>query len=202
MEEHSPEYAPQANESAEVCVSLLKGHFLTVRSCIESRLGHLIPVRHLLIAWMIRHAASLITWCAKGHDEQTAYQRVRSRQFRTRLMTFGEMCRLKVRNQEPTSVHPDGRRWHSGVFVGIDRRTGQYIIYSDDQVRLAKTVVRDPRSTSGARSRCLVYGVRHGTCMCLGRQKSSSRRERANLRRRSSLPDSHTSVQPIWNNMG
>ena len=41
-------------------------------------------------------------------------------------------------------MHPDGRRWHSGVFVGIDRRTGQYKIYSDDQVRLARTVVRVP----------------------------------------------------------
>ena len=107
MEEHSPEYDPQANGSAEVGVKLLKGHFRTVRSCIESRLGHRIPVRHPLIAWMIRHAASLITWCAKGQDGQTAYQRVRSRQFKTRLMSFGEMCRFKLRSQEPTSTHAD-----------------------------------------------------------------------------------------------
>ena len=141
-----PEYDPQANGSAEVGVKLLKGHFRTVRSCIESRFGHRIPVHHPLIAWMIRHAASLITWCAKGQDGQTAYQRVRSRQFKTRLMTFGEVCRFKVRSQEPTSTHPDGRRWHSGVFVGTDRRTGQYMIYSDDQVRLARTVVRVPEA--------------------------------------------------------
>ena len=77
-------------------------------------------------------------------DPTSAYQRVRSIQFKTRVMTFGEVCRFKVRSQQPTSVHPDGRRWHSGVFVGIDRRTGQYMIYSDDQVRLAMTVVRVP----------------------------------------------------------
>ena len=42
-------------------------------------------------------------------------------------------------------MHVDGRRWHSGVFVGVDRRTGQYVIYSDDQ-RLARTVVRVPEA--------------------------------------------------------
>ena len=61
-------------------------------------------------------------------------------------MTVREMCKFKVRSQEPASVHLDGRRWHSGVFVGVDRRTGQYIIYSDDQVRLARTVVRVPEA--------------------------------------------------------
>ena len=75
MQEHSPEYDPQANGSAEVGVKLVKGHFRTIRSCIETRLGYRIPVRHPLMAWMIRHAAHLVTWCAKGHDGQTAYQR-------------------------------------------------------------------------------------------------------------------------------
>ena len=93
LEYHSPDHDPQANGSAEVGVKLLKGHFRTARLCIESRLGHRIQVRHPLIAWMIQHAASLITWCAKGQDGQTALQRVRSRQFKTRLMTFGEVCR-------------------------------------------------------------------------------------------------------------
>ena len=35
MEEHSPENDPQANGIAEVGVTLLKGHFRTVRPCIE-----------------------------------------------------------------------------------------------------------------------------------------------------------------------
>ena len=45
------------------------------------------------------------------------------------------VCRFNVRSQEPTSVHPDGRRWHRG---------GQYMIYSDDRFRLPRTVVRVP----------------------------------------------------------
>ena len=77
MEEHPPEYDPQANGSAEVGVKLMKGHFRTLRADIESRIGFRIPVRHPVVAWMVRHAANLVTWCARRHDGLTGYQRVR-----------------------------------------------------------------------------------------------------------------------------
>ena len=108
MEEHSPEYDPQSNGSAEVAVRLLKGHLRTMRSCLESRIGFKIPVRHALMSWLVRHSAALVTWCAKGHDGQTAYQRVRGREFRTRLMSFGECCSFKNRSVEPLDRNPDG----------------------------------------------------------------------------------------------
>ena len=34
----------------------------------------------------------------------------------------------------------DGTR----VFIGIDRRTGQYMVYYNDEIKLARTVVRVP----------------------------------------------------------
>ena len=145
LEEHSPEYDPQANGSAEVGVRLLKGHLRTLRSCLESRLGFRVPVRHAVMSWLVRHAAALVTWCAKGHDGQTAYQRVRGREFRTKLLSFGECCSFKVRSQEPVAA-VDNRRFHQGIFVGVDRRTGQYMLFSDGEVRLARTVVRVPEA--------------------------------------------------------
>ena len=146
LEEHSPEYDPQANGSAEVGVKLVKGHMRTLRSDLESRLGYRVPVRHPLMSWLVRHAANLVTWNAKGHDGLTAYQRVRAREFRTRLMTFGELCRFKIRSHEPLSNTLDGKRIHSGVFIGVDRRTGQYMVHSEGQVKLARTVFRVPES--------------------------------------------------------
>ena len=60
-------------------------------------------------------------------------------------MSFGKCCSFKVRSQEPlSSVY--NRRFHRGVFIGIDRRTGQYMLYSEGEVRLARTVVRVPES--------------------------------------------------------
>ena len=143
LEEHSPEYDPKANGSAEVGVRLLKGQFRTLRSCLEEHIGHRIPVRHPLMSWLVRHSANLVTWCTKGHDGQTAYQRVRHREFTTRLLAFGEACSFKNRMLEPVSS-TGGRRFHKGVFIGIDRRTGQYMVYSDGQVKLSRTVMRLP----------------------------------------------------------
>ena len=68
LEEHPPEYDPQSNGSAEVGVKLLKGHLRTLKSCLEAKIGYKVPVKHPLIAWMVRHAADLVTWCARGHD--------------------------------------------------------------------------------------------------------------------------------------
>ena len=101
-------------------------------------------MRHPLISWMVRHAANFVTWCARGSDGRTGHQRVQTRDFRMPLMGFGEFCRFKNRSQEPISSVSGGTRFHSGVFLGIDQRTGQYMIYSDDSIKLARTVVRVP----------------------------------------------------------
>ena len=59
-------------------------------------------------------------------------------------MQFGEFCRFKNRSQESLANVSGGSRFHSGIFLGIDSRTGQYMIYSDDAVKQARTVVRVP----------------------------------------------------------
>ena len=143
LEEHPPEYDPQSNGSAEVGVKLVKGLFRTLRSDLESKIGHRVPVRHPLISWMIRHAADLVTWCSKGHDGRTAHQRLRGRDFKTRLLGFGELCRFKNRSHEQSAGNSV---WHTGIFVGIDQRTGQYMLFADDGVKLARTITRVPES--------------------------------------------------------
>ena len=82
----------------------------------------------------------------KGQDGKTAYLRVRGKPFRTMLMTFGEQCRYKMRSQEPFSASGDGRRFHVGTCVGVDRRTGQYMIHSGDGIAYARTILwfREP----------------------------------------------------------
>ena len=77
LEEHPPEYDLQSNGSAEVGVQLLKGHFRTIRSGLESQLGFRIPVWRPLISWMIRHAGNLINCCWNGHDGRTARHEVK-----------------------------------------------------------------------------------------------------------------------------
>ena len=146
MRENSPEYDPQANGNAEIGVKLLKGMVRTMRSSLEQDLGFRVPARHPVVAWLVRHAASTMNWMVKGHDGMTAYQRVRGKPFTTRLLTFGEQVRFKLRAHEPLSATGDGRRTHLGTYIGIDRRTGQYMIHRGDGVEYARTLFRLPEA--------------------------------------------------------
>ena len=61
-------------------------------------------------------------------------------------MTFGEKCRFKLSSHEPISSSGDGRTFHVGTNVGVDRRTGQYVIHRGDGIEYARTVLRFPES--------------------------------------------------------
>ena len=108
-------------------------------------LGFGVPVRHPMMAWMVMHSGNLIKWCQKGHDGRSVYHRVRSRPFHTRLMAFGEACTFKNGSHEPVSF-ADGKKWHPGVFLGIDRSTGQYTLYAGESSMFARIVLRVPEA--------------------------------------------------------
>ena len=131
MSENPPEYDPRSNGMAEAAVKSWKGMFRTHRSALEERLKAKIPVEHPVISWLAKWSGDVLMWTVKGLDGLTAYHRVRGKPFRTRLPAFGEVVRFKLRPREPIANSSDGRRFHDGVFLGIDRCTGQYIIYDE-----------------------------------------------------------------------
>ena len=107
-----------------------------------------VPARHPLMAWLVRHAADVVNWNMRGPDRLTAYQRVRPKPFRTRLLGCGEMCSYKVRARELLPSSGDGRRWHVGAFIGVDRRTGQYMIHDGGEIKYARTIQRMPEANA------------------------------------------------------
>ena len=59
-------------------------------------------------------------------------------------MAFGESGRFKSRRHEPIGNTTDGRRFNLGTFMGIDRRTGHYMLHDGECIKLARTVLRVP----------------------------------------------------------
>ena len=142
MSESAPEYDPQGNGSAEFGVQLWKGQFKTLRSGLEEEIGYRVPARHPVIAWLAQHPADVLNGTTKGPEGKTPYHKVRGKPFMTRLMRFGKTCRYKNRSHEPLSANSDCRRFHIGTFVGIDLRTGQYMLHGDEGIKFARTIVR------------------------------------------------------------
>ena len=81
----------------------------------------------------------------KGPDGKTARQRVRGLNAIARVIPFGEVRRYKARSQE-AGIAGTIWKWSMGIWMGIQRRTGQYIVYDKARggIRAARTILRMP----------------------------------------------------------
>ena len=100
-------------------------------SGLESRLRAKIPLDHPVMAWLISHAAYIRTCRVRGDDGKTAQQRARGTSHPDKLMEFGAVCRYKCRAKE-TGISGKAWRFSSGVWIGVDKRTGQYMIHDHE----------------------------------------------------------------------
>ena len=143
-EEHPPERDPQANGAIENAVGSVKGLMRTQPLALESRLGHKVPPEHPIMAWLAQHTAFGLTTRIKGDDGQTAYERIRMRPFATRMLEFGELCRHKLNTRDAQQNGTFAARWGQGIFLGIDKMTGRYIIWDSEKIVQARSVQRMP----------------------------------------------------------
>ena len=84
----------------------------------------------------------------RGQDGRTAQQFARGSGASIRLIPFGQICRFKARSNE-TGIGPDLTRWSVGVHIGVERRTGQYIVYDQENETMhhARTIAQVPIPT-------------------------------------------------------
>ena len=144
-DEGSVPYDPQTNGAAESAVKLLKGTIRANVLGLERQIQAKVPVDHPIMSWLVRYSATVRTMRVKGADGRTAQQRVRGSNSATRLIPFGEMCRYKARSHEQ-GIAQSTWKWSTGVWMGIERRTGQYIVYDKAHggIRTARMILRMP----------------------------------------------------------
>ena len=82
-----------------------------------------------LACWLpVSYAAHTRTSRVKEPDVRPAYQRARGTEASVRLLPFGEICPFKWRCQEK-GIGGSARRWSTGIWLGIERCAGQYMVY-------------------------------------------------------------------------
>ena len=140
--EGSVPYDPQSNGAAESAVRLLKGSVRTLQLGLERQIRARIPVGHPIMSWLVRHAACVRTLRMVGADGLSAYQRVKGRDTAgPKLIGFGENCCFKTRSQEK---HDGSWIWSTGVWLGLENRSGQYVIWSTEGIKHARTIMCVP----------------------------------------------------------
>ena len=138
--EHSAAYDSQGNGGTEVGIKILRGQFRTLKLCLESRLGFVIPVEHPIVPWNLEHAALLHAACVRGEDGVTPWSNARGRAFGQRLIGFGEQTHWKPPSKGPQHDADGnmGPRLREGTFLGYKRQSNSYVT-ADEQGNVVET---------------------------------------------------------------
>ncbi len=133
MPENSQEYDSQANGGTEVGIRNVRGFFRTLKFCLERRIGYSIPAKHPITAWLIEHAAHLITVCAKGPDGMTPWQRARGRPFGLKAYGFLEcvMWKPPLKGPQHDVEGNMGPRLFPGIFIGYHKGSNSYRVITE-----------------------------------------------------------------------
>ena len=126
--EKSPVGEPQSNGEVENAVRRVQ--IRTIRDGLETRLGNTLPGNHILIRWMVSHAAETISRYQIGKDGKTAHERLRGRKFNKIVPEFAEHVHYLTLGSLGRNIGES--RWNTGAFLGIREESGEYKIGTED----------------------------------------------------------------------
>ena len=135
---------PQSNGAAESAVGRLKGSVRTILTGLEQTASQS-PIRSPSAGLVGVTCSVRKNVQSPWDDGKTPQQRARGTTYPDKLVEFGEACRYKCRAKEHgIAGHP--WRFSVGVWLGVDKRTGQHIVYDRDMggIRYARTVMALP----------------------------------------------------------
>ena len=127
-----------------MAVRNLKCQVRAMHLTLDRFLERHVPVTHPLIALLVEYAAFVRLTGVVGRDGKSAYARIRGTEHSLRLPFFAERVRFKGRSREG-GVAGEDIRWSEGIYVGVHRRTNQYMIFDAERgIREARTIMRLP----------------------------------------------------------
>ena len=123
---------------------------------LEKGIGHTIPEQSIVVAWMAKWAAELISKYSPGDDGRTPYERIRREECQVPLVPFGKMVKyLPMRTVKKTKGTPTRK---PNICLGIVERTEETTIGTPNGVIKCKTVNRMAKGDQWNRE--LVLGMR------------------------------------------
>ena len=125
---------------------MIKRQFRAMMAGLQRSIKGKIPIGHPSLTWLVEHAAYVRNARIVGLDGKTANQRARGSVGTVSYFAVGELCRYKTRSQE-SGIGQSESRWGAGIWLGVDRRTGQYVIYDKGHggVKFARTIKAMPQ---------------------------------------------------------
>jgi len=138
--ENSPVQQSASNGMIESGVRTMGNQIRTMKTALEKHYGE-IGSDSPVVAWLVEHAAFLNTCFGIGRDGKEPYRLLKGRPWSGVLYEFGEGVQYKPLEKDKHRYKLDTRLL-GGVFLGVNRRTGEYFIGTADGVARARDVYR------------------------------------------------------------
>ena len=145
LEEEPQPHESQSNGAVENGVKLTEGLLRVHLLALERKLGHRVPSKHPLLAWLVEHVADVATKYLRGADGRTAYERLFGKQVHEEGLEFGEQVLWRKRASKDMNVLLEAR-WEEGLWLGRSWGTPHHRIGDSDSVWEARAVQRRPET--------------------------------------------------------
>ena len=115
------------NATVERAIQDVEGQCRTLRSALEHKLQHRMPLNSSVFPWLIRHSGCLITRCRIRPEGRTSFEMIRGQRPHSQLAEFGEIVMFRIPH---TKLSPGKieEQWDDGVYLGFDMRSCESLI--------------------------------------------------------------------------
>jgi hypothetical protein len=124
---NAPRYAHAAMGAVERANQTMAGEVRVLRLSLQKHLGQRLPASHPLMAWVIRHAAWLLTRFTIRSSGHTPYETIRGQAYRSELVELGEPVYAR-RPADKEAADKLDARWESGFWVGKTETTEEHLV--------------------------------------------------------------------------
>lgn len=139
--EESPVEDHQANGMVERGIQEIEGRIRAIYLGLQERVGK-VSVRERIVAFIPEYAAYLLNRLHEGSDGKVPYERVRGKKPTVVGIEFGE--RVHYQLKKGSKMEKMNQRWDEGVFVGINRASGEAMIATEGGIIYANSIQRMP----------------------------------------------------------
>ena len=110
---HGPPNSHQSEGPVEACIQVFRGILVAHKLALEAGIGRRLLLKPLVIVWLIRHVAWLITRYNTGRDGCSPFRRIFGKPYDGSISKFGEQVHYKL----------SGRPWVGKMgLTGLTRR--------------------------------------------------------------------------------
>ena len=133
---------PKTNGMAECAVKEVKGVMRSIIDHIESHCGDKLQSDDVIIMWIIKHAALMISRYKVGSDGMTPYERTKGKKASQPMVCIGErvlFMPLKAARGDKMDV-----RFEYGIYVGTSFVNSEHYVATEGGVIRTRTIRRLP----------------------------------------------------------